>query len=173
MRGGGEGGAGIAVAPGEFGHGGALVATRVKHRGLVRDVDLDQLGGVLAGVRVVADHDSERLTHVADGVRGQHRLQEAAQVSPGDGEPDRDDQVPREVFRRDNGGDPRGLPRLGDVELAEEAMSSRGPYDPDPKLSRNAHVVTEAAAPAQQARVFVTRQPGPDGGHRPAGFCRA
>jgi len=58
-------------------------------------VDLHQLGGVLAGVRVLADHDGERLTHVADGVAGQDRLQEVAQVDAGDGEPYRDDQAGR------------------------------------------------------------------------------
>ena len=52
-------------------------------------------------------------------------------------------------------------------------MSRRGPNDPGPQLSRSAEVVTEPATPAQQARVFLARQPGPDEGHVAAGFCRA
>ena len=70
----------------------------------------------------------------------------------------------------DHGGDARGPGRLGHVQGADPAVGRRGPNDPSVELPRSAHVVAEPAAAAQQARVFLARQPGADGGH---GLCRA
>ena len=174
VRGGGEGGVGVAVAAGEFGRHVRVVvldASGIEHRRPFGDVDLDQLGGVLAGVRVVADDDGERLAHVADGVRGQDRLQEVAEIGAGDGEPDRDDQARREVVRRDDGRDAGGLDGLGDVEPADLPVRGPRPDDPGPQLARSAEVVAEPAAAAQQAGVLMARQPGADHGHAwSAGF---
>ena len=183
VRGSGEGRVGVAVAAGELGRGAPLVsevdstvvegAARVEHGGLVGDVDLHQLGGVLAGVRVVADHHGERLADIADGVAGEHRLQEGAEVGAGDGEPHRDDVIFRQVLGGDHGRDAGRLPRLGDVQLADLARGRRGPDDPGPELAGGADVVAEPAAAAQQAGVFQARQPGADDGHGFAGFRRA
>ena len=109
VRGSGEGRVGVAVAAGELGRGPLVPvveitvvegSARVEHGGLVGDVDLHQLGGVLAGVRVVADHHGERLADITDGVAGEHRLQEGAEVGAGDGEPHRDDYACRAGPRR-------------------------------------------------------------------------
>src|SRR6185437_15202327 len=83
----------------------------------------------------------------------------------GDGEPDRDDRVARQVRRGDHGGDARGVPGRGDVERADLAVRGRGPDDPRVQLSRGAEVVAEPAAPAQQPRVLCSGQAGTDGSH--------
>ena len=82
-----ERGVDVAVAEGEIGRHvpGREQARRarprrrrgVQHRRCLIDVDLDELGGVLGGVRVLGDHDGERLAHVAHHVGGEHRLQVA------------------------------------------------------------------------------------------------
>ena len=51
-------------------------------------------------------------------------------------------------------------------------VGRRGADDPGPQLARGAEVVAEPAAAAQQAGVFLARQPGADDGHGPAGFRR-
>ncbi len=135
VPGGGEGGVGVAVAEGELGGGVLLViggAGRVGDGGLAVDVDVDQLGGVLTRVRVLADHHRERLTHVPDHVRGEHRLQVRAEIFAARHQADRDDQSRRKIPRGDDRGDARGFRGRGDIEPADLPVRRGGADDPGP-----------------------------------------
>ena len=95
VRGPPERGGGVAVAEGEIGgdvpgweqarRAWAARLGRVEHRRFLIDVDLDEFGGILGGIRVVGDNDGERFPHVPHHVGGQHRLQVAAEVDALDG----------------------------------------------------------------------------------------
>jgi len=99
VRGGGERGVHIAVPGGE--RRGDLAQRGVGHGGQRVDVDGHPLGGVLARVRVLADHHRDRLPHVPHNIGGQYRLQEIIEVRPVHRQPHRDPVQHRQV----GGGD--------------------------------------------------------------------
>ena len=167
-----EGGLRIAVAEGELGRRG-LLAAGVGDRGQFVDLDIHQFGGVLARVRVVADHHGERLAHVTDHVGGEHRLQVGAEIGTAHGQADGDDQARGKVLGGDDGGDAQGVRGLTDVQVADLPVRGRGADDPGPQLPGGADVIAEPAATAQQAGVLLARHPGADGGHADSPRSRA
>jgi hypothetical protein len=170
-----EGGGGVAVAEGEIGGDvpGWEQAWRawagrlrgVDHRRFLIEVDLDEFGGILGGVRVVGDDDGDRFPHVAHHVGGQHRLQVTAEVDALDGQAYRDGQPGGHIAGGDGRGDPVRPAGRGEINPAYPPVGDRGADHPRPHLARRADVVPEPAAPAQETGILLAPHPGADDAH--------
>ena len=129
-------------------------------------LDLDELAAVLGDVAGRGDHGGDGLADVANAVDWQQRAVPFPRLRPRRAGDDLGHSL--EVAGRDDGGDPVERPRLRRANTKDVRVRVRAADERNVEHPRQAHVVEESCAAAEELRVLHAWQALTDVAERPA-----